>query len=228
MKKFFKRLYELNWLNYLIELIIVFLGITIAFYFNQRAETKKIAELEKTYLELIANELSADSLEHHQIIKYFTKNVEEIAKNRKLIQLDVDQINDSLYISINRLSGTTNYHPDFQTYHSIAQNGEILKISNLALRKEIAQYYAYYNTLEERHNKVNTARREKLFPFIANHYNLYEKKVLNKNAYRSDELLNILYEIRDLEIQRIYGYKKALEMSGNLKNLIVSELNKSS
>ena len=90
----------------------------------------------------------------------------------------------------------------------------------------MAQYYAYYETLGDRHKMIKEIKRKKLFPFVAKHYNLLKKEVFNEEAYFSHESQNIIFEIRDYEIQRIYAYKKALEMCNDLNGLIQGELRK--
>lgn len=224
MKKFLARLQQIDWLNYFIEFIIVFLGITIAFYINQRADEQKSLALEKTYLQMIHEDLLVDSVENLQIIDFFEQGIASLKKTSRLIGSGQSEDIDSIAYRVSKLTEPVNYHPDVQTYHSLVENGEILLISNLDLRRRMAQYYAYYETLDARHEEVNTLKRQKLFAFVSKHYDWTTKKIINPSAFLSIELKNILYDIHTKEIQRIHAYRKASKLADGLRTNISEEL----
>lgn len=224
MKKLLARLQQINWLNYFIEFIIVFLGITIAFYINQRADEQKSLALEKTYLEMIHEDLIVDSVESLQIIAFFEQGISNLKKTSQLISKGKPEDIDSIAYLVSKLTEPVNYHPDMQTYYSLIENGEILLIADLGLRRDMAKYYAYYETLGARHEAVNALKRQKLFTYVSKHYDWTKKKIIIPSAFLNVELKNILYDIHSKEIQRIHAYRKASQIADALRANIRQEL----
>lgn len=215
--KFFGKLAQLNWLNYLLEFIIVFLGITIAFYINQRAEAQKVRSQEDTYLDMIVADLEKDSVDHNYIIQFYRNRLWPLEIANHLLENSNAENVDSIILYSLSLVQTSNYHPDVKTYHSLVENGEILKIEDLELRRRMADYYAYFNMLEDRHDEAKNAKKSELKQFLNQYYDFWSNQTVNQDAFLSLELKNILHDVRAYEIDRIKAYEKALRKSVDLK-----------
>lgn len=61
---------KINWKNYFIELIVVFIGITAAFLLNNWREDYESDELESKYINSIKNDVIQDSISVHEILKF--------------------------------------------------------------------------------------------------------------------------------------------------------------
>lgn len=115
------------------------------------------------------------------------------------------------------LSERTNYHPSIQTYELLTESGEVLKLSNLNLRKQLSRYYAYRNNLKNHHNAVNRVKKDKLSTFISENYDLFREEILHQNSFFDVTLLNLLYELRLALVNRIAAYNKAIGINKNIK-----------
>ncbi|MDN5200248.1 hypothetical protein QQ008_02725 [Fulvivirgaceae bacterium BMA10] len=225
MRNWLQRFKQLNWLNYLIELIIVFLGISIAFYVNQKAAQRKSLEMEKFYLTNIMNDLVEDENETDFIIQLIDGEISGISKLLEKIGNEDKNLMDSIVFPTMKLSYTSNYHPEVSTFEALIQGGEALKISNLKLRERLSGYYAYYATLVDRHNDFKEVKKNKLFPFLTQHYNMSMKKVINEQSFHSDQLQNILFELLKYAHAKKNSYQKVLQNSKDLQTIVEAELN---
>ncbi len=226
MRKIFQNIKELNWINYLIELFIVFFGISLAFYVNKQADIRKSLQKEKFYLTNIKNDLMEDEAEIHTIIDLINEELKTIQNLGNHIRDKNPDLLDSIVNPAVKLSYTSNYHPDLQTYQSLTQNGEVLKISNIQLRNRLDAYYSYYETLSARHDDFSAVKKNKLFPFLSIHYNFYKKEVIDKQSFYSDQLQNIIFELFKYSIAKKNTYQKILKENVNLKKEVEIELEK--
>ena len=77
---------NINWKNHLVELLVVFIGLTAAFGLNNWRDKIADAELEKRYLESIEIDLESDMTQLDQLIKVVEKNLSAIQKLDSLIE----------------------------------------------------------------------------------------------------------------------------------------------
>jgi hypothetical protein len=214
--KIIVKLKKLDWLNYFFELTIVFLGISLAFYINKNAEINTTKKIEKEYLYAIKNDLLDDIKKDPLTIVYFKNELADFITVRDLIVQNKTQHIDTISKICLQLSKETKYHPIINTYQLLINNGEILKITDLKLKKQLAQYYAYKNNLNIHHEDVNRVRKEELSPLISDNYNMYKKFVLNESEFFGDKIQNVLYRLRETLVNRILAYDKALKMCNEL------------
>ncbi len=226
MQKFFFKFRSQNWINYFIELIIVFLGVSLAFYMNKRAEVSKFLEQEKFYLANILDDLSEDDVEIPFIIDQIDEELKKIKNIGDRIKERSPALLDSVVNPAVKLSYTSNYHPEIQTFQTLTQSGEALKITNFELRDALAGYYSYFETLEARHQDFNAVKTEKLFPFLTEHYNFYQTKTINSAPFYGDQLQNILFELFKYAIAKKNSYEKTLQRLKRLKLEVERELKK--
>lgn len=226
IKNSFSKLKKIDGVHYLLELIIVFIGVSLAFFINQKEQDKELKLQEKEYLMSIKNDLEIDINAHGVTIAYLKEEIERFVIARDLIIEKQTQYIDSIASISTKLSETTKYHPRVSTFQLLTDNGDLIKIKNVKLKTQIATYYAYLKNLSKHHQEVNTVKEEELKPYLNQSYNWFKKEVVNDDAYFDIKMLNILYHLRTTLVNRIVAYNKALEMCKELNEQLDKELEK--
>ena len=138
-----------KWLNHIIELFIVIVGISIAFSINNYSENRKEAKLEKTYLKSFLDEIDNDIPKLDtaiQIVSGYKVSVEKLVSILEKKIQNADSIND--YIRSGILS-VYYIEPSQTTFESLHSSGKLALISNFELRKEIINYNTSIENLQD-------------------------------------------------------------------------------
>ncbi|WP_422359385.1 hypothetical protein [Reichenbachiella sp.] len=133
---------------------------------------QKAKLIEITYLEMIQKHLTRDTLELSAMIKYLISVPETIESAATFMTRLKPSNTDSIASLVHDLSKGLNYHPDIRTYRLLIENGDILN----PLRREIATYDAYFNTIDMRYEEINDFKKEHIYAYLSKHYNLSTKK----------------------------------------------------
>ncbi|MBX2871697.1 MAG: hypothetical protein KTR30_06350 [Saprospiraceae bacterium] len=209
---------NINWLNHLVEFVVVILGILIAFQMSTCAETQSQKKLIKEHLENIKSET-----------KFNQRNIKgalELAESsqKKLDSMFVILSVDSALTTVNNFSlallNIGGVYIKRNAYRSLTESGDIRYIRDFKLKNEIVNLYEYYEWvkgIDEIH--VNVYDRS-YFPYILKNFDLVEGKVQSAEVYRSKDYKNILSSYRFFLVNRIKKYKDCQEqMEGFLNHL---------
>lgn len=181
----------IDWGNQFINLIVVVLGISIAFYLNNWKEEVDRKNIEQTFLKSLAEDLtidiaslqlSTDTTRH--FIDFLARNTVKIASGESI---------DSVVYLINSLNVEVPFLPSNNTYLSLIASGDINDI-NFELRKDIVelygQNYSYIKLIDEsNHKQLSELSR----PFLLKElrYNRYGQP--NEAILKDPFLINLSY-----------------------------------
>ncbi|TYA74879.1 DUF6090 family protein [Seonamhaeicola marinus] len=128
------------------EIIIVIIGISIAFSLNKCSENSKNEKLKLQYLQSLKNDLEIDKTNLTQNVKSLETKIETLEKVLPLFNLKdlkkkrgINQI-----FSIIELS---EFHPKDITYQSMINSGDFSLIEDLSLKNAIENHYSGYKTI---------------------------------------------------------------------------------
>lgn len=196
---------NINWLNHLVEFVVVILGILIAFQMSTCAETKTQKKLIKEHLENIKSET-----------KFNQRNIKAALELAESNQTKLDSLffilpEDSALATVNNFSlallNIGGVYIKRNAYRSLTESGDIRYIHDFKLKNEIVNLYEYYEWvkgIDEVH--VNVYDRS-YFPYILKNLDLVEGKVQSAEVYRSKDYKNILSSYRFFLVNRIKKYK---------------------
>lgn len=134
-----------DWLNVVIEILIVVVGIVLALQFDNWNEARKERDLEQVYLSRLASDIEGDIEGFKELRRIFQEKhdfIQEIKRtsDSALIRKDpenwVKRLRYSLYISLPSVRSAT--------FDELAGSGRLAIIQDLDLRTELADYYAEY------------------------------------------------------------------------------------
>ncbi|WP_074408917.1 MULTISPECIES: DUF6090 family protein [Aquimarina] len=132
---------KINWQYTLGEILIVIVGITIAFNLNQCAEEKKDKNLRDTYLENLKIDILADKEE-------LTKNLKTLVKYKKDAETIAKVLNDTtienytITTKVFSISPLIEFTPQDITYKTLVNSGDFTLFNDISLKSAIQKHYS--------------------------------------------------------------------------------------
>jgi len=213
---------DIKWLNHLIELVIVILGISIAFSINKYAESRKELKREVIFLESFLDEIEEDIPELDSTIIKIDHFKQSLEKLIAVIEGENQHI-DSLKKYIG--SGLYSIYvqdPNTTTFESLQSSGSLDIIQNFELRKEIIHYNRYIEGLDFIQEWDFKHHNEESLQYLPHFINASKKDLLK------DSKLHALAGIRLFLLETsISKYTLVKEKGMALKTLIEEELERS-
>jgi hypothetical protein len=126
-------------LQYVFEIIVIFIGISISFLFDEWRDNRKDRELERKHLMDVKSNLQQDTF----LLSQMMANSKIFANcSRKLATFKNDsEISDSLDFYIDNASSYSLLQTNHMAYEEIKQTGHSSLITNDSLKKFILQHY---------------------------------------------------------------------------------------
>lgn len=176
---------KINWKYALGELLLIFLGITMAIWFNNWNETQKSKKIEIKSIKEIKSAIGQDLLDINENIFGFSKRVE--LYNQIFTHIDGDlSMNESLKTNLLFLQGVTTFISNTGPYETLKSRG-LETINNDSVRLKISLYYDF------EYEKIQTNEKQHI-----EHYNNYIKPMMLKDFYLSN------YKIEPLNYDKLF------------------------
>jgi len=210
---------DIKWLNHIIELVIVIVGISIAFSINKYSENRKELKREVLFLESFRDEINDDIPKLDTVIIKISLIKESLEKLINVIK-EEDKNNDSLKEYINSGIYTIYSHtPKTTTFESLQSSGKLDIIQNFELRKEIINYNGLIEDLEFITDWDFKHHNEESLEYLPYFISTSNQDLLN------DSKLFALAQIRLFLIETsISRYKEVKEKASELKILLEEEM----
>ncbi|GAB4241878.1 MAG: hypothetical protein Tsb0034_19160 [Ekhidna sp.] len=217
---------KINWLDHLTNLLVVILGISIAFYLEGYRESEASKNRERQYLESLTADLEADleALDTlRQINELISKAVVSLS-NASVDQRYEDQStlrNDVLIIQYN-----PPFTPQRTIYESMKSAGQMNQITDFELRKSITELYEqYYRGTDQYDDALSEHVRDFIKPFCMEQVkftsaNSVDDAFLNHHVFR-----NMIFAYRYLFIAKDNFYKEVMKKAEEVKLKIENHLN---
>lgn len=156
-----KKASGINWLKLLLELLVVFAGVTAGFLLNNFREESTNRDIEHIYLENLLINLKADSSE---IVNHIAANTNNVEVTREAVKSFQDQSTNS-DLALEALSVMVTYNDislQDATYQSIVGSGNLSIISDIEFRMQLIEYYQFL----EQVRKVETVHNEYISSYV--------------------------------------------------------------
>lgn len=180
-------------IEYLIEFILVIVGISIAFWLSELAEDAKKDELEKQYLQ----DLKEDLIEDIELLDYLTLLNQDKAEklNRALsyyvnpnVKLNLDSV--TTYAAV--IGNLNMFQPNNFTYVSLKQSGDFKIIKDHDIRKTLVKLYSSYETVDLEQQNLMRALDDHYYPEYFKNYEMISGKVINEAFFKGPYVSNFL------------------------------------
>ncbi|MBC3845055.1 hypothetical protein H8K90_01575 [Winogradskyella echinorum] len=157
-----------TWKYTLREIIIVIIGITIAFSMNKCADNLKDNKLRKEYLTNLKSDVEADQVQ-------LLKNIEAIDNKIKICSEIIPVLNSEkdqdmrLMNNIFAIIKYENFSPKNITYKTLINSGDLKLIDDFKLKTAIQQHYTNYEELSEVYMRHTSLIKDYLGNYLVNH-----------------------------------------------------------
>ncbi|MCE7994509.1 MAG: hypothetical protein HEP71_21170 [Roseivirga sp.] len=208
---------KLNWKIYLMELIIVIVGITIAYQVNIYYEKGLNRQLELTAIENLRKE-NQINLEEFSSLEAYRKRIS--SETRSIFRLlgEKNVRKDSLEAHLFYLVQTAT--PDLQQEASNFYLNSNYSNTNLELKNELLTLKTYLQELMSLSNGYQQSKSEDFFKFLRNAVDFPARKIVNMDKLTSLEFKNIIWNQGSDEIELNRLYKQAVEKLVEVQDLV--------
>jgi hypothetical protein len=230
LKKIRKKLLDegklTKYLTYAVgEIIIVSIGILLAFYLNNWNQNRADKRLEIQYYQSIKNQLKEDSIILNGEIYYNQTYYSQFAYAGNLIKSDVRNEIDTLgKIAFNMLR-YSDFRRKSNIYQTLINSGEIIVLKNNTIIEKLQsleETYLYINRLEENHSTIILSQ---IIPEIEEALQFDPIKVVRPELIINYKFKNYFDLITGLMNEKMNAYKEAEDMIDTIVDLIDKELN---
>lgn len=175
---------KINWRYAFGEILIVIIGITIAFNLNSWAEQKKSSKEQKRYLENLHKDLETDISTLDSNLVILNQRVTDISTIRKYTYVPNPRM-DTVLTKFYNLSQPINFRPRNITYQTLINSGDFKLIDDFDLKALIQEHYLKYEEVLE----------------------VYKRQDIITDKYVGDYFINEL-DFRDIYENKNYSFMK--------------------
>ena len=207
------------WRAHFIELLVVIIGISIAFALDGWSERKKDKQLEINYLNSLKSDLSRDRQDMLNVIDSTNTIIGHIGE---AFQLIYSGANSKQYRTHHITSAYTAsyFYPNNGTYISLVNSGSLNVITDFEVKSKLADLYnVNYRELERVDNVIRKLVDDMIYPFMITNIEFGKQRgVLNDaSALKSNEAINMLGSYFNFLRTRKSTYQATLK---NIEELI--------
>ncbi len=198
---------KINWLDHIANLLVVILGISIAFYLESYKEEKANALQEEKYMQSLIEDLSAD------INVIDTLNKWNIYMSNSLVKLTQAATGrsfeeDSLVIYLLSSQYNPPFTPQLTTYESLKASGQMGLIDDFELRNQLVELYEqYYRGVRQYDEAIDQHLKGFFKPFYFKNVEFVGRNQVKKDFLRKPEFQNIMFAYRYLFLAKSEFYK---------------------
>ena len=193
------------------DLLVVILGITIAFGIDSWAEGRKNERVEQKYLRNLQVDLKKDSAR----LVHLSDNIDTMQYSLRAVMKLYGNVNksDSIGYYLTTLGNDIRFSPENYTYEALQQSGDFRLVRSDSLRLELSRLYDDYKRYDEQEEVANQMFMRYIVDFLEN-YNPSLQSVTNPEMYNNQRFIfgiNVYYSnLRNRE-RIIKGAAKSID-----------------
>jgi len=214
-----KKVNKSNWKYYIIELLVVFVGVTAGFLLNTWRQENAKLELEHKYLTSFYNDVTFDEKNLDSLIINSQMKADTLMKILKESGVKDIPLSEELAQKIVReIISIEWFSPSNDTYEDIKNSGNLNLITEFKLKEKISSYYKFLIEVKNIEQFYKDHMNNYGFPILYKNYHLFKGEFVNKKSYLSLEFTNMYLGVLALIQQNNRIYKEALGKNQGLKD----------
>lgn len=219
---------RINWLDHIANLLVVILGISIAFYLESYKEAENNRVQERKYLESLIKDLDTD-IQALDTLKIFNKRISEALVTLSDASIGKPYGSDTALMNY---ALTIQYNPPFSpqrtTYESLKASGKMDLIGSFEIRNEVVDLYEqYYRGTNEYDATLNDHVRDFIKPFYMKNVHFNSGSSINPDFLTMNEFRNMIFAYRYLFIAKDQFYQRVKVQTETVKNRLEEYLEES-
>jgi hypothetical protein len=216
-----KRKLNIDWKSKFIDLLIVIIGITIAFQLNNLNESNKSKTQEKDYLKSFYEENRDNESSLSLALEFALKTKNDI-DSLKQILLSKNYEDGRIINLTASMMALSNFNPSLITMENITASGDFELISNFEYREKIIDTYNSYQNTSLLEGILSDYVNQYVTPFFFGNVRFSDFTSLEENFIRKPEFENIVIGYDALLTQKLNGYEVNLAKLKELNQLLTS------
>jgi putative acetyltransferase len=208
--------------NKVFDLMIVIVGVSVAFQLNNLKLEKDQVALERFYYESLIVDIDQD-------IEDINKIVTSMIKDQRLAKLYADNIEneqfmlDSAGTVFLNLMALETFSGNQSTYLTLVSGNGLSSLGDREIRRQITDYYSLYDYID-RFEKVHTELIFKFLFFLSPHFDLASQKIVDPTIIRNIETKNFVGVFSLNLTSGIDDYRDTIEKAQKLKAAVSAKL----
>ncbi|PHR12773.1 MAG: hypothetical protein COA40_07795 [Aequorivita sp.] len=213
-----KWIQDIDWKSKLIDLLIVIIGITIAFQLNNFNEANKAKTKESVYLKSFSEENSKNEASLTEALEFAQKTKNDIDSLKQTLLSKNYSSEEVKNLSVSMMS-LSDFHPSTVTMENITESGDFELIGDFEYREKLIDVYNAYKTTSQLEAILADYVNEYVTPFFFENIRLRDFTFLQNNFIDNPVFETIVIGYDALLTQKINGYKENLEKLKGLNKL---------
>lgn len=211
---------KINWPDHLVNLIVVIVGITIAFYLESWKEKQADKRLETKYLTNLTDDLQQDK-EYLDTLILINKEHLRILENLAKASINQPYSKDSLTYFVQAIQYSLPFTPQMTTYESMKFSGRVETIQDFDLRNRIVELYEqYYRGMKQYDDAVSTHVTNYVQPYSIKNMVYTGPDSMRDDFLNDNQFRNMIFPYQQLALARLNFYVKVRqELQGILDEL---------
>ncbi len=210
---------NINWLDHIANLLVVILGISIAFYLESYKEEESNRSQEKKYIESIIKDLETD-IDYLDTLISGNKRISDALVTLSNASIGRSYGSDTLLMNYIL---TIQYNPTFTpqriTYESLKSSGNMDLIGSFELRNEVVELYEqYYRGTFEYDAAINEHISDFIKPFYMKNVRFNSGQSVSPDFLTMNEFKNMIFAYRYLFIAKDTFYQNVKKQSKEVKD----------
>ena len=197
------------------EILIVIVGISIAFSMNKCAENSKHDAQKKQYLVHLKNDIVADKSQLNINLKELDSKLNDT--HQILPYLNSDSTNQMKIVrNVFNIANLSNFHAKDVTYQTLINSGDLKLIDDFDLKTAIESHYSNYKEMKNAYIRQESIVRDYVGNYLINHAD-YDYLQKGQFPFTNEKLLkNIVQSMRGSFILKINATKKGIASCDSL------------
>ena len=179
--------------DYVMEFVIVLLGISIAFWLSNLGEKRKENRLEEVYLNQLNDDLIEDINSFRRTQEFNEIKIESLNKGISYIEKESGKLVADTIVKYAFLVGNYNFfYPSNHTYLTLQQSGDLAFIRNQELKKKLVSLYQSYDAIKTEQTNLIQALDDNFFPDLYENVDMITGKVVSKDYFKTSKCTNFI------------------------------------
>ena len=179
-----------GWLRLTLELIVVFIGVSAGFLFDNFREEQSNRKLEYKYLESFYNNVVADSVEIQNMILNSQNNID--ISGRTVASMQAGTItNDSALVVLSVMATYNSLNLENASYESVVNSGNLGLIRDFEISEQIVYYYRSHEDMRYVEQVYNDYISNYILPYISKKLDFISEQFVEDFTVNDIEFRNI-------------------------------------
>jgi len=199
-----------DWKSKIVDLLIVIIGISIAYNLNTWNESIKRDQEANNYIENFYGENENNKIKLTGALEFSSSQIEEITNLQNLLfakEFDDERIKD---LTIQML-GSVSFDPSTTTMENIIASGEFKYIKDRELRKEIISTYNSYRTTAKLEGLLSNYVFDYLSPYLYENIRFSNLNSIGSNFFEDPQFENLVISYLIFLKQKVRNYQNTLD-----------------